>query len=317
MVADNCTDRTAQVAREAGAEVVERADPAGAAGFALDFGLKILAEDAPAVVVVVDADCLLGPAVLDALGRQVTATGRPAQGVYLIGTGQEADPKRRLSAFAVLIKNKVRPLGLHRAGLPCLLTGTGMAFPWEAVQKVELGTGNIVEDMKLGADLALAGYPPQLCPTATLTGAAAPTTQAAVKQRTRWEHGHVHTLVTQAPRLIAAGVARLRPGLIGLGLELAVPPLSLLFATWFVLWLGCLIWWQAVGGTWAGWLILSIAFVFTGATVLASWLKFGRKVLPFLSLAGTPVYIVWKLPIYLRLAIRREKTWTRTDRGRS
>jgi cellulose synthase/poly-beta-1,6-N-acetylglucosamine synthase-like glycosyltransferase len=318
VVADNCTDRTAEVAREAGADVVERVDAdRRGKGYALDFGIKKLTEFAPDVVVVVDADCLLGPAALDALGRQVMATGRPAQGVYLIGTGREDDPKRRLSAFAVLVKNKIRPLGLHRAGFPCLLTGTGMAFPWAAVQKVELGTGNIVEDMKLGADLALAGYPPQLCPPAELTGAAAPTTQAAVKQRTRWEHGHVHTLATQTPRLIAASVTQFRPGLIGLGLELGIPPLSLLFAVWCLLWLGCLVWWQVLGGTWAGWLVLSIALVFAGTMVFGSWLKFGRKVLPFLSLAGTPVYIVWKLPIYLRLAIRREKTWTRTDRGGS
>jgi cellulose synthase/poly-beta-1,6-N-acetylglucosamine synthase-like glycosyltransferase len=315
VVADNCADRTAQVAREAGADVAERTDPARRGkGFALAYGLKILAQDAPAVVIVVDADCVLGPAALDALGRQVTATGRPAQGVYLIGTGKEADPKQRLSAFAVLVKNKIRPLGLHRIGVPCLLTGTGMAFPWEAIQKVELGTGNIVEDMKLGADLALAGYPPQLCPLATLAGAAAPTAQATVKQRTRWEHGHVHTLLTQVPRLMVAGLIQMRPKLIGLGLELGVPPLSLLFAGWSLLVVICAIWWQFLGGTWAGLCMLIGVWLFSGTMVFASWMKFGRSVLPFLSLAGTPVYIVWKLPIYLRLVTGREKTWTRTER---
>src|SRR5690242_16376925 len=46
VVADNCTDRTAAVAREAGAEVVERTDPARRGkGFALDCGVRALEAD--------------------------------------------------------------------------------------------------------------------------------------------------------------------------------------------------------------------------------------------------------------------------------
>src|SRR5689334_1487504 len=98
VMADNCTD--------------------GTAAEALDFGLNHLATDPPPVVAVVDADCELGPGALDVLVRQAVATDRPAQGVYLIGTGREPDPRRRLSAFAVQLKNEIRPLGLHRLGLP-------------------------------------------------------------------------------------------------------------------------------------------------------------------------------------------------------
>jgi cellulose synthase/poly-beta-1,6-N-acetylglucosamine synthase-like glycosyltransferase len=186
VIADNCTDGTAEVARAAGAEVAERTDPERRGkGFALDHGLSELSASPPPVVVVVDADCTLGAGSLDALVRQAAETGRPAQGIYLIGTGKEADPRRRLSAFAVLLKNQIRPLGLHRLGFPCLLTGTGMAFPWTVIRAAHLGTGNIVEDMKLGVDLALAGHPPRLCPEARLSGAAAPDRGSAIKQRTR------------------------------------------------------------------------------------------------------------------------------------
>src|SRR5262245_21893588 len=300
VVADNCTDSTSDAARAAGAQVVERDDPARRGkGFALDFGLQQLAADPPAVVVVVDADCELGPGALDALVRQAAATNRPAQGFYLIGTGREADPRRRLSAFAVLVKNQIRPVGLHRLGLPCLLTGTGMAFPWAVLQKANLGTANIVEDMKLGTDLALAGHPPRLCPAATLTGAAAPDRQSAIKQRTRWEHGHVHTLVTQVPRLLLAGAARLRPSLVGVGLELGVPPLSLLFVGWGLLLIACLVWWQ-VGGSWVPAASLVAVFSLAGVALGLAWLKFGRKMLPFLTLLESPAYILWKVPVYLK-----------------
>jgi cellulose synthase/poly-beta-1,6-N-acetylglucosamine synthase-like glycosyltransferase len=315
VVADNCTDGTAAAAREAGAEVVERrdADRRGK-GYALDCGLKHLAADPPEIVAIVDADCELGPQSLEVLARQAAATQAPAQGIYLIGSGAEADPRRRLSAFAVLFKNKIRPLGLHRLGMPCLLTGTGMAFPWQVIQQTSLGTGNIVEDMKLGVDLALAGHAPRLCPEAELHGAAAPDRGSAIQQRTRWEHGHMHTLLTQAPRLLLAGVLGLRPRLIGLGLELAVPPLSLLFAVWVVLMAACLTWWQLLSGSWAPAVALGAAAVLTGFTAMLSWWKFGRRMTPASTLAVAPLYVVWKLPIYAKMLISREKRWIRTDR---
>ena len=318
VVADNCTDRTAQVAGEAGADVAIRTDPVNRGkGFALDEGLRRLEKIPPGVVVVVDADCLLEPGALDALVRQTATTGRPAQGVYLIGTGLEPDPRRRLSAFAVVLKNEIRPRGLDRLGLPCLLTGTGMAFPWEVIRAAHLGTGNIVEDMKLGADLAVAGYPPGLCPAARLSGSAAPDRGATIKQRTRWEHGHVQTLLTQTPRLILAGLAKGRLRLVGLGLELAVPPLSLLAAGWLVLLAVCLVWWQWAGGSWAPAVTLAGAAMLAGGAVFLAWVKYGRRMLPLSTLLLAPVYIAWKLPIYAKMVVAREKTWVRTDRGGS
>jgi cellulose synthase/poly-beta-1,6-N-acetylglucosamine synthase-like glycosyltransferase len=315
VVADNCTDGTAAVARAAGIEVAERTDPERRGkGFALDFGLAHLAADPPSVVVVVDADCQLGPGALDALVRQAAATGRPAQGVYLIGTGREPDPRRRLSAFAVQLKNQIRPLGLHRLGLPCLLYGTGMAFPWSVARAVHVGTGNIVEDTKLGVDVALAGYPARLCSRAHLSGAAAPDRRATIKQRTRWEHGHVQTLITDAPRLVLAGLCRGRLSLVTLGLELGVPPLSLLFVCWAALLIGCLLWWQLAGGSWAPAVTTAGVAMLAGGAIFLSWVKFGRTMLPLGTLVRAPAYIVWKVPIYLKMVTAREKNWVRTER---
>jgi cellulose synthase/poly-beta-1,6-N-acetylglucosamine synthase-like glycosyltransferase len=317
VVADNCTDGTAAEARATGVEVVERNEPdRRGKGWALDFGLNHLSANEPPIVVVVDADCELGPGALDVLVRQAAATNRPAQGIYLIGTGREPDPRRRLSAFAVQLKNQIRPLGLHRLGLPCLLNGTGMAFPWRVVRAGHLAHGSIVEDTQLGVDLALKGHPALLCPAAFLTGAAAPDRAAASKQRTRWEHGHVQMLLTWTPKLLRGGLLRARPGLIALGLELGVPPLSLLTLGWAVLLGICLVWWQSAGGSWAPALTLASSVVLAGFAVLLAWGKFGRKLLPLASLVGAPVYIAWKLPIYLKLLTRREKTWVRTERGR-
>jgi cellulose synthase/poly-beta-1,6-N-acetylglucosamine synthase-like glycosyltransferase len=315
VVADNCADATATVAAAAGAEVIERSDSkCRGKGFALDFGLSWLAADPPEVIVIVDADCELAPGALDALVRQASATGQPAQGIYRIGSGREADPRRRLSAFAVLLKNQIRPLGLDRLGLPCLLTGTGMAFPANAFSSIHVGTGNIVEDMKLGIDLALAGFPPRLCSSAHLYGAAAPDRRSTMQQRTRWEHGHVRTLISQAPRLLLAGLLNGRPKLIGLALELAVPPLSLLFLAWAILLTICAIWWQTAGGSAAPILILGAVGMAAGFSLFMAWAKFGRRTLPILTLFATPLYVGWKIPIYLKIVASPQKKWVRTER---
>jgi cellulose synthase/poly-beta-1,6-N-acetylglucosamine synthase-like glycosyltransferase len=61
VVADNCTDPTALIARESGAEVAERSDPMRQGkGYALQAGLvQLAAGQPPEIVVVVDADCRL------------------------------------------------------------------------------------------------------------------------------------------------------------------------------------------------------------------------------------------------------------------
>ena len=207
VVADNCTDATATAARAAGAEVVERTDQARRGkGYALDFGVRTLQKDPPAVVVIVDADCVLEPSSLDLLVRKSAVTGRPVQAAYVMEAPRDGGTRAQLAAFLFALKNVVRPRGLSRLGLPCLLTGTGMAFPWNLLDGAPLASGNIVEDMQLGIDVALAGRPPVFCGEARVRSELPASSGAAATQRTRWIHGHLTTLTTQAPRLLAAAV---------------------------------------------------------------------------------------------------------------
>jgi hypothetical protein len=52
----------------------------------------------------------------------------------------------------------------------------------------------------------------------------------------------------------------------------------------------------------------------TGIAVMSSWWKFGRRMTPVATLAVAPLYVVWKLPIYAKMLVSREKKWIRTDR---
>jgi cellulose synthase/poly-beta-1,6-N-acetylglucosamine synthase-like glycosyltransferase len=321
VIADNCSDSTAKFVQTINTQdprvsVLERQhETQRGKGFALDYGLNYLREhNPPDAVVIVDADGFLETGCLDAIVNQALAKDRPAQAVYLMNRRSEPSPKDEISAFAILIKNLVRPLGLYQVGMPCLLTGSGMAFPWRQFAAAEHGTGNIVEDMKLGVDLALSGHPPQLVPHARITSAAAPTDVALTKQRTRWEHGHVQTLLSQGPRLIAGGLKKARLSLIFMAIELIIPPVSLLLVIWAVATVICALWWQLSGGALGPVALLLGVFGLNLVVVPLAWWRFGRGLVSGKTLLRAPFYVLWKIPIYLKLVSKPEKAWVRTDR---
>lgn len=314
VVADNCTDATASEARAAGAEVVERIDPEQRGkGFALACGVAHLMHEPPQVVIIVDADCDPESGAIETLARSAFHHGQAVQADYLLTAEPGAPAKRRLVAFAVLVKNRVRPLGAARLGWPCQLTGSGMAFPWAELEAAagELG-GNIVEDMILGVNLTLSGRSPRFEPLARVTSHLPKSDAGASSQRSRWETGHLATLVSQVPRLLRAG-ARGDSRALGLGLDLAVPPLSLL-----VMLQGGMVVVTAASvaaGAWVPLLIAGSGGAALAAGVVRAWSRFGRQTITASELLTVPGYMLSKLPMYVRAALRgQERTWVRTAR---
>lgn len=314
VIADNCTDDTADRARAAGAEVIERSDASRRGkGYALAFGIDYLEANPPDVVIVVDADCRLTPGSVDALLERATRTQRPVQADYVFQS-TERSPLSMISALATLVRNRVRPRGLRRMGQPCHLTGTGMAFPWKVMRAApELGD-NIVEDLAMGIELAILGHEPLLCIEAGTRSELPAGRKAAIQQRRRWEHGHIATLLEHGPRLIREGIARGRPGLIAMGADIIVPPLALLVGL-LVLVLGLSGPLVLLGGpTYPAW-IAGIAFGFVGLGVAIGWARYGRKAVPFRYLLLAPLYVLWKIPLYASFLFgRREQQWRRTER---
>lgn len=315
VVADNCSDDTAAIARTIGAEVVERrnTDQRGKA-YALEFGMDHLASDPPEVVVVLDADCAVERDLVRLISNRAYVSNRPVQCRNLSIAGKQPAATHAVSELGFRFKNLVRPLGMARLGLPCHLMGTGMAIPWDVFRSANLVGDHLAEDMQLGIELALRGYPALLCPEVGITSLLPDKDDAFLSQRTRWEQGHLRTSLTQVPRLLARGLLRRNLGLLCLGLDLIVPPLSLLVAVWASA-VGLLAFAGFCGTSWVPAAILASGGVAMLLSVLAGWFTFCRRAVPFRSLLAIPAYVFRKLPIYLSYFTgRKQKEWVRTDR---
>ena len=314
VIADNCSDDTAELARSFNVEVIERTHATNRGkGYALDFGLSHLESDAPDIVVMLDADCIVEAGGVAKIATASFESNRPVQAVYLQNPPKNPSANDMVSTFAFLVKNLVRPTGLDVINQPCLLTGTGMAFPWQIIRDAPLASGNIVEDMQLGLDLAIEGHAPKLVPDALVWGDLPQQTAAATTQRTRWEHGHIQTLTSQVPRLLKSGLQQKRIGLIALGLDLLVPPLALLVIMWVIS--GAItLFFGIIGASRTPAKIVGSAGVLLFGAIGGSWARFGRKTLPLQILLSVPFYIAWKVPVYLGYLFKRQTDWVRTER---
>ena len=313
VVADNCTDDTAGKARLAGALVVERHDLGNLGkGHALAFGRDALAKDLPSVVIIVDADCRVSAGGLARLALEAVGRNMAVQAAYMMEPPADSDALVAISSFAFRVRNVVRQRGLARLGAAPLLQGTGMAFPWPIFSAAPLATDDIVEDLNLGISLLHQGHRIAWSEATSVSSAPA-SRDATIEQRTRWEHGSTASALSNVTKLVRGAFRQRRPDMALLALDLIVPPLALLVIVTGLSWSLAGILALAGGGMWPV-AILSLAFAALTLAVVLAWAAEGRKLLPLTSLLQAPLYVVWKLPIYVRFLTDRQKLWVRTGR---
>jgi cellulose synthase/poly-beta-1,6-N-acetylglucosamine synthase-like glycosyltransferase len=315
VVADNCTDKTAEVAQVLGSEVTVRTDPSKRGkGFALDWGLDYLAADPPDVVVIVDADCTVAGGTLRILAAVATRLDRPVQALYVMTAPARSSVGQQVGEFAWLVKNHVRPLGLKVMKLPSQLMGTGMAFPWRLIRSVSLASGHIVEDLKLGLDLAQLGSAPEFYPEVIVSSTFPASAEGIRAQRQRWEHGHIYMIGHVALPLLWKGLLRRDFRLAALSLDLMVPPISLLS---FVILALLVVTGTTLAFGWAerAFVLAFFCFVLLTSSIIVAWVKFGMDTLPPKSLLRVPAYLAEKVPVYAKLIVGKGvSNWIRSDR---
>jgi len=315
VVADNCSDDTARIAALEGAEVTERHNQERVGkGYALAHGIQFVGQSgAPEVVILVDADCELAPGSVDELARVSATHHRPVQATNLQEGPSSAGRTARIAEFALKVKNYVRPLGARRLGLPCQLSGTGMAFPWSIISSVELSTGHITEDLKLGADLAISGYESLFCPEAKVTSRAPASIQGNEVQRARWEHGHLAMIYEYVPYLLWSACKKRRPSLLVVALDLSIPPLGLFALIMIALTCGGVL--VTLGG-FSAWsvVVTGSTLPIFGMAVWLAWYRHGREIVSGRDLLSAPLYALSKIPMFWRFLTKRQVVWIRSER---
>ena len=317
VVADNCADDTAALARAAGAEVIERSNQQQRGkGYALDFGVRHLAADAPEVMIIVDADCQVSEGSIECLAISCIESGRPAQALYLMHAPEGSGLKVRIAEFAWRVKNLVRPAGWARLGLPCQLMGSGMAFAWQDIGLINLASGHIVEDLQMGLDFCRSGKPPLFCPAAQVSSYFPRSDEGLSTQRTRWEHGHLGVILSDAPKLLLESLRRGNWPLLGMTFDLLVPPLALLtlvaVTAFSMAWLLFIL-----SGLLVPAMLASIGMLLLGVAIVLAWGKCGRDVISFVTLLYAPFYVLKKVPLYLGFLLKRQVDWVRSKRDDS
>ena len=311
VVADRCTDATAEIARSFGAAVLERGDddePGRAA--ARQAGLehaRALDWDA---VVMLDADSVIEPGFFDACERGLSTGARAVQGRSESAHGPTLAEQASLAAFT--LQGLTLPRGRDRLCGSVRLRGTGMAIRRE-VALVHRFSAPASEDLFFTLDLLLEGARCRHVERARVRSQGASSWEAFGGQKLRYEAGRMAAARTYLPRLLRRAVRHRDLACLDAAWFLATPPFALAALSLLA---GAAV--AAVGGVW------SVAAAFgAGLLALAVVLMTGliqARVAPrtWLALLAAPLYIVWKAVVQLRALasiIRRDEYYPPTTRA--
>ncbi len=318
VIADHCTDATAELARQAGAEGHVREDePRGRKGFAVDWAIKRLLADSRDydAIAVFDADSLVDADFLRATAALLVDGAVVVQGHHII-----ANPASSMfSALAdadMRLNNRMRNQAKENLGLSARLMGDAMVFRRDILARHPwIGVESLTEDRDYGIYLVTQGVRVRFAPEARSVGQAVTGWKDATPQRMRW-YGGAFDLQRRYLRTLGAQVWRQRSlDALDKFLELALPPYSmlafgavaaLLFAALQVLLGRPPMPALGIGG---GLVALALLFPFLGLALT------GAPLMAYKAMILGPVYVFWRVWMGLWVRLRyRSLSWVRTRR---
>jgi 1,2-diacylglycerol 3-beta-glucosyltransferase len=312
VIADNCTDRTIEIARSLGATAWDRQDQDNRGkGQALAWALQTVDLSETDAVVVVDADTTVDAGYLKIMNDRLVAGARVVQGYDGVMNPYESAMTCLMQVTNVM-KNLLFNYAKSKIGLSVQLMGTGMCLDKCVLQQIGWKAFSIGEDGEQFAHLAKAGIQVEFEPRAKVFAQEASSFGQAYTQRVRWSAGRM--------QLTGLGVALLFDGFRQRSIQLVDAALTFLLPNYAML----------ANLTILGSILVALLDV-PGRAVLAMWLaallvgqvlylslgivvaRPSRRVLR--SLAFAPVFLAWKVMIDLvSLAHLRQSTWVRTRR---
>ena len=319
VIADNCTDDTADLARAAGVTAYERSDAdRRGKGYALEWALaRLLAEDGgwTDAVLVFDADTLADAAFLRQMDARLQAGSLALQAQYNV-----LDPfhnwRTALLYCALLLHNRLRPLARQTWGATTLLKGNGMCFARQVVEQFGWSAYSLAEDIEFTTTLLRAGIRVEPVPGAVLYAQVPQTAEQARSQRMRWEGGRFALARRDGIRLLREFQRERTAAKLDWAMELFTPPLAILVGVPLgLLLLNTALGWlvgSPPGLALTGW---ALSLIGVGIYVVGGLLISGADRRAYLYLLATPLFMLWKLRIYGAMLLGRgPRGWVRTER---
>jgi len=314
VIADNCDDATASLARSVGAEVLERNDEAsGRKGYALRHGFEHSRKAAFAdAVVVVDADAEVSRNLLQAFASRLESGAGAVQAHYGV-LNPEDSWRTGLIAIAHGAFHNVRSRARERLNLSCGLRGNGWCVTHAVLSEVPYRAFSLTEDLEYGIALGLAGHRVHYAGEASADAEMASAEEIARSQRQRWADGRDDIIRSQALPLLMTGLRRRSRICLDLAADLLVPPLAKL-----ALRVMAVIALAAAASAWqpslAIWLWPGmLSTICLTLYVLRGWQLSGRGLAGLADLMRAPVFMLWKLRLLVSFHDRRR--WTPTRRA--
>lgn len=316
IIADNCSDRTAEIARAAGVNVQVRTDvERRGKGYALSWAFNRLMAGSIHydAYVVLDADAIVDSGVLKALARGLARGAAALQSRNAVLNAAES-PVSALRWLALSLMNYIRPLGRNSLGGSSTLTGNGMCLTHELLERHPWQAFGLSEDYQYYLSIVSSGEKVLFVPDANVRSVMPTTSRQLQTQDIRWESINPDASAWQrriARSLLVEGVRRHSWARLDALAELLIPPLSVLVGGSVVLLIAAVVLRAPLQ------IALAVALVAMLAAYVASAFVLLRP--PFgvyRALVYAPTYVARKLWIYFVLRRLRKNTasWVRTSR---
>lgn len=192
VIADNCTDRTAEIAKGFGVQVAERfSETERGKGFAIRWMLERIKDvdvnyDA---VVMFDADNLVATNFLRVMNDRLMEGKKVIQGYLDIKNPFDSWVSISM-AISYWYTNRMWQLARYHLKLSAALGGTGLCIDMELLQQLGWEATGLTEDVEFGAKCVTLGIYPVWAHDARVYDEKPITLQASMRQRLRWMQGH-------------------------------------------------------------------------------------------------------------------------------
>lgn len=312
VVADNCTDATAEIAALAGAHVMQRRDLENRGkGYALDFAFQASrAREWADAVVIVDADAQVSPNILESFARRIELGEQAVQAHYGV-SNTDASWRTRLLSIAKAAFHIVRSRGRERLRLSCGIRGNGWCVTHALLGQVPYRAFSLTEDLEYGIALGMAGFRVAYADEAHSDAEMVSGEKDSRKQRQRWEHGRFQLMRSKTLPLLGQAWGRRSRVCLDLALDLLVLPLSYVALNVAVFLVLAVFAGGRVSAAWE-WLGVGCCIALM-VHILRGWQLSGAGMRGLLDLCRAPFFLAWKLMVMLG-GRAESKEWVRTKR---